>query len=188
MPGQPEEDRLLLKYAQQGQVDAFGVLYERHAASIFRYLYAHLGSRLDAEDLTSDVFLRAWQALPTYDERGVPFRAFLFRIAHNALVDHYRHQKRNPSVPLEEADLPTDGQPNPVKALLSRASQQELAGLLDELKDNYRTVLALRFISQLSPSETAVAMRRTPGAIRVMQHRALEALRHKLKNKEAEQI
>ena len=121
MPGQPDEDRLLLKYAQQGQVDAFGVLYERHAAVIFRYLYAHLGSRQDAEDLTSDVFLRAWQALPTYNERGAPFRAFLFRIAHNALVDHYRQQKRNPSVPLEETRVSTDGNPSPANAILIQA-------------------------------------------------------------------
>ena len=95
MPGQPEEDHQLLRRAQQGEADAFGILYERHAAAIFRYLYIHMSSRTDAEDLTSEVFLRAWQSLPRYHQRGVPFRAFLFRIAHNALVDYYRRRQHD---------------------------------------------------------------------------------------------
>ena len=183
MPGQLDEEHQLLKAAQQGEVEAFGLLYERHAAAIFRYLYAHLGSRPDAEDLTSEVFLRAWQSLPRYHQRGVPFRAYLFRVAHNALVDTYRRQRDDPRVSRDEdGDLASDQQ-SPAEVLSGKTERAELACILAELKDEYRTVLALRFLSQLSPVETAVVMQRSPGAVRVLQHRALEALRQKLAEK-----
>jgi RNA polymerase sigma-70 factor (ECF subfamily) len=186
MPGQPEEDHQLLKHAQQGEADAFGVLYERHAAAIFRYLYAHLGSRFDAEDLTSDVFLRAWRSLPSYHHRGVPFRAFLFRIAHNALVDHYRRIENQPG-PLHETDHPAiDANDNPAEILVGKSDQWELSGILNGMKDDYRTVLVLRFISQLSPQETAAVMKRSSGAVRVLQHRALEELRHRIVEKKTD--
>jgi len=180
MPGQPDTDHQLLKIAQQGETEAFGMLYERHAAAIYRYLYAHLGSHPDAEDLTSEVFLRVWKFLPKYHHRGVPFRAFLFRIAHNALVDHYR-RRRNKAEPFHEEVSPsTDDQDGPVESLLSKMDRLELSRLLAGLRNDYRTVLVLRFLSQLSPAETAVAMQRSTGAVRVLQHRALAALRKRI--------
>jgi RNA polymerase sigma-70 factor (ECF subfamily) len=186
MPGQPDDDHQLLKAAQQGEADAFGVLYERHAAAIFRYLNAHLGSRSDAEDLTSEVFLRAWQFLPRYHHRGVPFRAFLFRVAHNALVDHYRNRRTNSRLSPEEDGGPADEQDGPAEILVGKINQAELVGVLSGLKDDYRSVLVLRFISQLSPAETAVVLQRSPGAVRVLQHRALEALRQRMADKKAD--
>ena len=84
------DDIQLLKTAQDGNAEAFGELYERYAQRVFRFLYAHLNNQQDAEDLTGEVFLRVWRALGNYKERGVPFLAFLFRIARNALIDHYR--------------------------------------------------------------------------------------------------
>jgi len=188
MSDQPEEESNLIRNARLGQADAFGVLYEQHAVAIFRYLYAHLGSRLDAEDLTSEVFLRAWQSLPNYHERGVPFRAFLFRIAHNALVDFYRHARIHPDRALEQEDTTAIEHPDPAEILLNKVSQQELAGILGELKNDYRSVLVLRFVSQLSPAETAIVMERSHGAVRVLQHRALEALRQILAGKESEMV
>ena len=186
MPDQPDEEHQLLKAAQQGEVDAFGRLYERHAAAIFRYLFAHLGSRPDAEDMTSEVFLRAWQSLPRYHQRGVPFRAYLFRVAHNALVDAYRRRRDNPRLSLEEYGDPASEQDGPVEALSGKTEQAELASVLAEMKDEYRTVLVLRFLSQLSPAETAVVMQRSTGAVRVLQHRALEAMRQRLADKKEE--
>ena len=180
MPGQPEEDHQLLTQAQQGDAEAFGALYERHAAAIFRYLYVHLSSRPDAEDLTSEVFLRAWQSLPRYHQRGVPFRAFLFRIAHNALVDHYRHRQQAQRLAQEEDPASPADRSDPDETLAGKIDHLELSRLLAGLRDDYRTVLALRFLSQLSPVETATVMQRTPGAVRVLQHRAMEALRQKL--------
>jgi RNA polymerase sigma-70 factor (ECF subfamily) len=184
MPGQPAEDHQLLKEAQQGEADAFGVLYERHATAIYRYLCLHLGNHPDAEDLTSEVFLRAWQSLPRYHQRGVPFRAYLFRIAHNALVDHYRHRRGQDRLHQEEDNISVDEKDSPLENLLGKSDRSELAGILSSLREDYRTVLILRFFSQLSPAETAMVMHRTPGAVRVLQHRALEALRQRMIEKE----
>lgn len=188
MPGQPAEDHQLLKQAQQGDAEAFGALYERHSAAIFRYLYVHLSSRSDAEDLTSEVFLRAWQSLPRYRQRGVPFRAFLFRIAHNALVDQYRQGQRTHRLIQEDDPGHPADLPKPDDILIGEMNRQELSRLLAGLRDDYRTVLVLRFLSQLSPVETAAVMQRTPGAVRILQHRALEALRQKLLEQEADNI
>jgi len=186
MPGQPDTDHQLLKEAQQGEAEAFGVLYERHAAAIYRYLYAHLGSHPDAEDLTSEVFLRAWQFLPRYHHRGVPFRAFLFRIAHNKLIDHFR-QKRNKTELFHGEERPLiDKQNGPAESLLVKMKRLELSGILGELREDYRTVLVLRFISQLSPAETAAVMERSAGAVRVLQHRALAELRKRIGEKKVE--
>src|SRR5512138_891545 len=87
------DDEQLIKQVKNGDAEAFGVLYEQYAEVIFRYVYSHLESRLDAEDLTEEIFVRAWRALPKYDDRGLPFSAFLFRVARNSLIDYYRQRK-----------------------------------------------------------------------------------------------
>ena len=176
MPGHPDDHELLNK-AQHGDTEAFGQLYQRHAPAVFRYLFAHLGNRLDAEDLTNEVFLRAWQSLPRYKERGNPLLAFLFRIAHNALVDQYRRSSAAGGSPAELGAYLPDEHPGPAELLSAGFEQQELLRLLGRLRADYRTVLTLRFVSDLSPDETARVMQRSPGAVRVLQHRALEALR-----------
>ena len=173
------DDNEFLKKAQKGDAEAYGELYERHAPVIFRYLYSHLDNRLDAEDLTGEVFLRAWQSIEKYDERGVPFLAFLFRVARNALIDFYRRNKRNePDVDSEVGALLRDTQPGPAELYGTKTEHQELVKVLGELREDYRTVLILRFFSDLSPEETAQAMERSVGAVRVLQHRALAALRN----------
>jgi RNA polymerase sigma-70 factor (ECF subfamily) len=110
----------------------------------------------------------------------------LFRIAHNALVDHYR-RKRNKAEPFHEEVSPsTDDQDGPAESLLGKMDRLELSRLLAELKDDYRMVLVLRFLNQLSPAETAAAMQRSTGAVRVLQHRALAALRKRIPDKKAD--
>src|SRR5512134_325908 len=91
---QDADDAQLLTIAKSGEAEAFGALYERYADPIFRYLYARLDNRLDAEDLTEEVFLRFWRSLPRYRDKEFPVAAFLFRIAQNALIDHHRRSGR----------------------------------------------------------------------------------------------
>jgi RNA polymerase sigma-70 factor (ECF subfamily) len=185
MSSWPDDDKELVGKAQAGNVEAFGCLYERHAPAIFRYLFAHLPDRLDAEDLTGEVFLKTWQALPRYRERGMPFRAFLFRVAHNALVDHNRrafHTARG--IPLELDELLSDNSPGPVEMAHSHFDHQELLKVMSRLHKDYQTVLGLRFFAELTPEETAMVMQRSPGSIRVLQHRALAALRKRLENEQ----
>ena len=182
-PLQETEDVQLLKIAQSGDAEAFGELYERYASRVFRYLYAHLDNRLDAEDLTEDVFMRVWKSLANYQEQGVPFLAFLFRVARNALIDHYRRSgKPEQEVSIEDMPLSEHG-PGPVEAVTALLEQQQLKQTLRQLREDYRTVLVLRFLSEMSPEETAQAMGKSAGAVRVLQHRALAVLRTMMENR-----
>jgi len=174
--GHEVEEAHLLHQAQDGDAEAFGELYEIYAPRIFRYLFARLDDRLDAEDLTEEVFLRVWGALPGYHQRGAPFGAFIFRVAHNALIDHYRRSRNSAPLSLEESSLEAPGS-DPAGRLADDVERASLRRMLASLKEDYRSVLSLRFLAELTPSETAQAMGRSEGAIRVLQHRALKALR-----------
>ena len=171
------DETALLQQAQKGDTEAFGRIYELYAPPVFRFLYAHLDSHLDAEDLTEEVFLRAWQALPGYRMRGIPFTGFLFRVARNALYDHYRRSRKRATDPGLEQDLVDDLQPDPAESVPAHLERRELRQVLAQLRADYRTVLVLRFLVGLSPEETAQAMERSAGAVRVLQHRALAAVR-----------
>lgn len=174
------DDIQLLQIAREGNTEAFGHIYERYAERVFRYLFAHLDNRLDAEDLTEEVFLRVWRSLPDYREQGVPFLSFVFRIARNALIDHYRRDRSSQHKDaIEEVNLP-DQKPGPVEMAIASLERTELIEALKGLRDDYRTVLVLRFLGELSPEETAQVMGRSAGAIRVLQYRALKALRTRL--------
>ncbi len=170
------DDDQLLKFAIDGNAGAFGEMYERNVNLIFGFLYANLDSRLDAEDLTEEVFLRAWDSLPDFQDTGVPFSAFLLRVARNALYDHYRRSKhRSKHLAIESVHLVADS--DPAEAVSDNLQHEELRQVLDELKEDYRLVLVLRFLKELSPAETAEVMERSVGAVRVLQHRAIDAVR-----------
>ena len=174
---QDKDDVQLIELAQNGEAEAFGELYERHAQTIFRFIYARLDDRQDAEDLMEEVFLRVWQALPDYKEQGVPFLAFLFRIARNAVIDFYRSAARSKYQESIEENPVHDFHADPGEEALANLEHQEIRQILENLRDDYRMVLVLRFLSELSPEETAQVMGRSTGAVRVLQHRALSALR-----------
>ena len=175
----------LLRQAQAGKAEAFGQIYEYHAPAVFRFLFAHLDNRLDAEDLTGEVFLRAWQALPGFEQQGLPFVAFLFRIARNGLTDHYRRSgRRQPLLSLAEDEDEgiqlADPGADPADIVLVGLEQVALRRTLAALRTDYRLVLELRFLGDLSPDEVAQVMERSSGAVRILQHRALLALRQLL--------
>lgn len=183
--GRPGDDRQeldteLVKLAQEGDTDAFGQLYERYSPAVFRFLFSHIDNRLDAEDLTEDVFIRIWRSLPGYRHQGIPFVAYVFRVARNRLIDYYRRSKRNKDqVSLDDIVI-GDHQADPGDIVDNGLEHQEIQALLGDLRDDYRMVLTLRFMGDLSPDETAEVMGRTSGAVRVLQHRALAALRKML--------
>lgn len=183
MRSRPDDDEQLIIQAQEGSADAFGMLYDRYSRTIYRYIASHIDSRLDAEDLTEEIFMRAWNALPKYDERGLPFSAFLFRSARNSLIDYYRQKKVVQA--LGDYDIESTLE-DPQEVINSRLEDENLREKLSLLRDDYRTVLALRFLSGLTPDETAVMMERSIGAIRVLQHRALSALKELIEKSEHE--
>jgi RNA polymerase sigma-70 factor (ECF subfamily) len=167
----------LLQAAQQGDSEAFGQLYESYAQQVFRYLYAHLDERMDAEDLTGEVFLRVWRALPQYQRTEAPFGGFLFRVARNALYDHYRRNRSHRAYILPEDDRMAERASDPAESHLQDYEHQHLRRILSKLPEEQRSVLTLRFLAGLSPEETAQAMGKSNGAVRVLQHRALYGLR-----------
>jgi RNA polymerase sigma-70 factor (ECF subfamily) len=181
MPNWEEvEEPRYIKEAQEGSADSFGALYTHYAEGVFRFLFLHLDNRLDAEDLTGEVFYKAWKALPQYQQQGIPFAAFLFRIARNALIDFYRKSRQTKrDVSLDEAEERQNVEAASTGGLQGKEEGQELIRLMRGLREDYRMVIGLRFFSGLSPEETAKVMKRSVGAIRVLQFRALAALREK---------
>lgn len=170
-------DEALVHLAQAGNVDAFGELYERHAPAIFRYLFARVSDRQQVEDMTNEVFVRVWDALPNYEQRGVPFKSYLFRVAHNLLVGFYR--KFRHSLPLYENTA--RAKENPEELAETRIAWEGAMEALEILPAHYRRVLELRFFAGLSSKEIGQVLGKTAGAVRVTQHRALVALRRALK-------
>ncbi len=181
MTESPADEAELIRQAQSGDAEAFGCLYERYAPPVFRFLFVRLNDRLDAEDLTEEVFLRFWRALPGYVIQDAPFRGFLFRVARNALYDHYRKGRRTARIQPLDDNRPDDPHRDPALSVPDRlerdAARADLRKALCQLKDDHRLVLELRFMGGLSPDETAVAMNKSAGAVRVLQHRALQALK-----------
>lgn len=173
------ESELLTLISQHGDQQAFGELYERHFTPIFRYVFARLESRVEAEDMTEEIFIKIWRALPSYQQEGLPFSAFVFRVAQNTLIDYCRKAGRKPkSVSLDDdATQFHELLANPLDVVNQRMEAKTLRDALTQLSDDYREVLVLRFLDGLSPQETAHTMQRSEGAVRVLQHRALGALR-----------
>lgn len=177
----------LVARAQGGDVDAIGALYDQHHESIFRYVWLRVGDRHLAEDLTGDVFMRMLAGLPTYQSVGLPFRAWLYRIAHNLLVDHFRKVKDRVPVPLDAVENKDAGEDDPLLAVEHKLRVERLHRALSRLDPSYREIVVLRFISGLSLREVALATDKTEAAVKSLQHRGLAALRLAL-NQEPEQV
>ncbi|MFN2197645.1 MAG: RNA polymerase sigma factor [Anaerolineales bacterium] len=167
----------LVQLAQNGDEEAFGALYDQHAQAVFRFLAGNLGNSQEAEDLTTEVFLRIWKALPDYESSGTPFSAFIFRIARNMLIDRYRADgRRQPVVSIDDIGL-EEVLADPEQKIPDPQEYQTLHTALQSVRSDYREVLVLRFLNDFSIEEIAELMQRSPGAIRVLQHRALAAVR-----------
>jgi len=182
--GQEVDEARLIKEAKDGSTEAFGRLYEIYAPQVFRFLFARLDDRFDAEDLTEETFIKIWEALPNYRQRGAPFGGFIFRVARNLLIDHYRsnrHNGKHQRLDDEGVSKPAD---DPAHSVPSKMEHNEVRSLMARLSEDYRMVLSMRFLAGLSPDETAQAMGRSQGAIRVLQHRALLALRKIMNGRE----
>jgi len=171
-------DAELIARAQAGDVEAFGELYEMYAVLIYRYILARVNTESDAEDLTEIVFLRAFESLHRYKERGRRFSAFLYQVARNALVDHYRQQRRTETIEAVER-LPSQD-PAPDQRLLEEERSDVLRKALAELPADYQEVIRLRVILSMPTTVVGEWLDRSEGAVRVLLHRALKALRRKM--------
>lgn len=172
------DDATLIARAQAGEAEAFGELYRRYLDPIYRYLRVRTGDAQEAEDLAEAVFLRAFQALGRYRERGWPFSAFLYQTARNALVDHYRSQRE--VVALDQAAEEAAGAEALDEQVERRQQLEQVRTGLDRLKPDHREVIILRVVLELPTATVARWMQRSEGAIRVLLFRALEALRREI--------
>jgi RNA polymerase sigma-70 factor (ECF subfamily) len=179
-PDAPEAE--LIERARRGEAAAFGDLYERHLDAIYRYVFYRVGDRAEAENLTQTVFLKAWEALAKYRTQAVAFSAWLYRIAHNTVIDYYRTKKDD--APLEHPRLLQGEAEGLEEQLAQKQSAEALARAIRQLDETDQQVLVLRFVSGLSHAETGKVLGRNEGYVRVLQHRALNALRARLKREE----
>lgn len=170
----------ILSLASQGDRDAFGQLYEQYVDRIFNYVYYRTGNLHDAEDLTARVFQRAMNHIKNYTDRGVPFSAWLYRIAHNLVANWHRDRSRRQEIPLDDLPtLPTRGD-HPERNLVRSQEQEALLKLIRRLPPERQSLLILKFVENLSNAEIGKIMGRSEGAVKSLYHRTLLALRDHL--------
>jgi len=172
-----DEDELIAR-ARQGDREAFADLYQRYLPMIYAYVRARVFDDRDAEDLTEQVFLRAFQTLSRYRGRGWPYSAFLYRVARNLVVDHFRRAR--PVLSAEIVDEHPDPAPSADEVLILSEERQRLQQALSRLPADYQEVIRLRLLLSLPTATAATWLGRSEGAVRVLLFRAVQALRREL--------
>jgi len=168
-------DDALIRRAQALDAGALAELYDRHFDGIYRYLFTRVRHQADAEDLTEQVFLKMVDSIARYRPRGVAFSSWLYRIAHNMLVDRYRRAGRS-AVELTEHVRDDRPQTDPAAMAQNSEDRRRLLEAMRRLTPEQQQVITMRFIDNLEVDEIARLTRRRPGAIHSMQHRALASL------------
>ena len=170
-------DETILAQAAQGDGDAFGALYERYVSRIYNYIYYRTGNAYDAEDLTARVFYRAMRHIGNYRDRGLPFSAWLYRIAHNLVANWHRDNSRRKEVPLEEGMHGRFTSGHPEHDLLQLEEQERLMRVIHRLTPERQQLLILKFVEHMSNADIGQIMGRSEGAVKSLYHRTLLALR-----------
>jgi RNA polymerase sigma-70 factor (ECF subfamily) len=153
-------------------------LYEEYYDKIARYAYVRIGDRAEAEDIAGDVFLRALDSLKSYKERGVPMKAWLFRIAHNLVIDYFRKMQKRKTVSIDDVEI--EGGINPAVVAERNIDFKRVTKAMEQLTQEQREVLGLRFFGGLSSREAGHVLNKSDGAVREMQRAAIERLRNLL--------
>ena len=168
-------DEVALVEQAKTDPEAFGLLYEQYVDRIYNYVYYRTGNRHDAEDLTAKVFYQALNHIPRYVQRGAPFSSWLYRIAHNVVIDYYRTGKEEE--PLDAAAFTlADESLRPEELLTQKAEVSRLRKAIAQLSEKNQELILLRFVEGLSHAQVAQILGKSEGSCRVMQHRALSAL------------
>ena len=170
-----QNEESLVGRAKQHDQEAFAQLYEEYFDRIYRYLAFKIGNEMEAEDMTQQVFLNALRSISSYKWRGLPFSAWLFRIAHNQVVDYLRKKTRQPVFSLNETTIASGD--NPQKTTEQKMSIEQLVLATKDLTPAQQEVIALRFAGDLPISHVARIMGKSEGAIKALQHSAIVALR-----------
>jgi RNA polymerase sigma-70 factor, ECF subfamily len=174
------DDEQVLALAIQGDQDAFGLLYERYVERIYNYIYYRTGNPEDAEDLTERVFVRALRHIGNYRHRGLPFSAWLYRIAHNLVANWHRDNSRRREVTLDEGIYTAHQGDHPEQELVRVEEQENLLKVIRTLPVDRQQLLILKFVEHLSNQEIGQIMGRTEGAVKSLYHRTLLSIRDDL--------
>jgi RNA polymerase sigma-70 factor (ECF subfamily) len=177
-----DEEARLVGQAQAGDSEAFAALYQAYIQAVHRFVLLRVGDGPLAEDMTADIFMRAIDGLPRYSYRGLPFGAWLFRIARDRVIDYYRQSARRPTANLDDG-LASE-LPGPSLLAESAEMMAALRVALEQLTDEQRDVIQFRFMEDWSLEETARAMNKSANAIKALQHRALNTLNRLMNGKQ----
>ena len=179
---QESEDWLVQRAIDRDRA-AFTALYDSCIDKVYKHVYYRVSNQTDAEDITQEVFIKAWRAIDKYKSTGAPFVTWLIAIAHNLIIDHYRAKRNFAS--LEEADsCGQNDDANPEAMVESIFKQNDVRDAISKLKEEKQKVILMRFIDGFSYKEIANSMGKREGAIRVIQYRALNDLRDMLMSSE----
>jgi len=172
-----QDEERLVRRAQQDQ-GAFAQLYEEYFSKIYRYVVLKIGNEMEAEDVTQQVFLKALQSISSFKWKGRPFSAWLFRIAHNQVVDYLRKKTRRATSPLDESRIAAKGGPEQI--VEQKLNIEQLLLATGQLTKAQQEVISLRFAGELSIAQVARVMGKSQGAVKALQHSAIVTLRKTL--------
>jgi len=177
-----ENEEALVERAKKDPA-AFGVLYERYVKKIYHYVYYRTGNHHDAEDLTARTFYRALSNMDGYVNRGVPFSAWLYRIAHNLVANWHRDRSRRQVIPLDELVLASRRKTDPLQLIEANEEREILLRAIRHLPADRQQLLILKFVEKMSNAEIGQIIGRSEGAIKSLYHRTLVSLRKDLEEK-----
>ncbi len=183
---QEVDERTLVRRAVARDRDAFGALYDRHVVRVYRHIYYMVGNPTEAEDLTAQTFLQAWRAVDRYQMRGAPFTSWLLRIAHNLGVSYLRSRRESAQLP--ETLVDHTRQRNPEEVLDQKMDGERVREAILKLRDEQRQVIMLRFVEDLDYREVEEILGKSVAAVRVIQHRALNALRKQMQREDSAEV
>jgi RNA polymerase sigma-70 factor, ECF subfamily len=172
---------LLVKKAQKGDTDAFSVVYDSFVDQIYRYVYFRV-PKGEVEDIVEMVFLKAWEKIRQYQPGRKSFSAWIYRIAHNLVIDTYRFKKDKGVVELTPNVPEYRREHNPIKMTENALHADKLKDALSKLKKNYKQIIVLKFMNDLPNSEIAQIINKSEGSVRILQFRALKALKKELED------
>lgn len=170
------EEELLIQKAKSGDEEAFRALYDTYITPIYRFVFLKVQQRQDAEDITQHTFVSAWENIRTYEHRGFPFSSWLYRIAGNAVIDHFRTHRHTIDVDAVPEDFLAHHDETESE-LDTSIEMKEVRIALQSLEPDQQNVIIMKFVEDLSNKEIAAALQKSEGAIRVIQHRALKQVK-----------
>ena len=169
-----DDERLLVQRAVGYDADAFALLYDRYVDKIYRYIHYKVGMNAQAEDLTAQVFLKAWEGIGTYHVTERPFSAWLYRIAHNAVIDYFR--TNHVAVPIDDLPLEEKESTSPEVIAEQHLTSEMVKRAIGQLTGEQQEVIILKFLEGYSTEQVAHMIGKDQGAVRALQHRALGTL------------